>query len=439
MDKSLPVIAIIGSANAGKSTLFNAIVGAPQAIVAKEAGTTRDAVTAKVEFNGKAFWLIDTAGLKKADDTFEATIQNQIDEVAELANVIIVTVDSTKQIVEQDRIAAKKALKSKKAVILALNKIDHKGIDFEQFNSLGIKEIYKIQANQRRGIEGLLTHATSLIPHKKDKIVSHTTVAIIGRSNMGKSHLFNAIGKKQQAIVSEQISTTRDINRIGIKYHEQTFEFWDTAGIRRPGKVSRGVEAFSMARTLYAIDNADICLLVIDASEVSTALDKKIAGIIKDAGKPMILVVNKWDLIEKEDKTQQRFSNRLARDLPFVWWVPLIFVSALEGTNVTKMFDLINEVITKADREISTRDLNRILKETTASHPPAGLKNRHPKLRYMTQIGTQPPAFAIFGSQLEFLHWSYKRHIENELRDKYDFAGTPLIIEYRDRDEYKEK
>lgn len=435
MSKQLPTIAIVGRANVGKSSLFNRITGEQQAIVAREAGTTRDSVLGKVTHKDHTFWLVDTAGLKIAEDEFEATIQEQITEATEAADLIIVMVESTAYVSDEDRTVAKKALKSKKPTILVVNKCDKGGaLPNEEFLRLGIKDIIRTSAEHGTGVYKLLDQITQSIPPRRDIEDDDTLrIALIGRPNVGKSHLFNTLGNKQQAIVSNVAGTTRDVGHIHVKYHQRDIELLDTAGIRRSGKIEKGIEKFSVLRSLQAIEQADICLLVMDVNELNVALDQKLAGIIKEAGKGLILVVSKWDsVIDKDSFTRDDLAPQIAKNFQFTPWAPLIFTSSVTGQNVTKIFDLALEIDQRRHQKLKTSELNKILQRCIAKHPPAGLRNAHPKLRYLVQTDIAPPWLVLFGSDLRYLHWGYKRYLERELRESYDFIGTPIMFSYRD-------
>jgi GTP-binding protein len=432
MAKKLPIIAIVGRANVGKSSLFNSILDRREAIVAREAGTTRDSIMSKAEYNDQHFWLVDTAGVKDPEDDFEFTIQEQITQAADSADVIWVVVEADVPITDEDRRVAKMALKSRKPVFLLINKVDKaRGIDLSGFDRLGIKEIYRTSTTQHRGIEELLGGLVAVIPKAEQQDDSdRLRIAVLGRPNVGKSHLFNSLAKKQQAIVADRAGTTRDINRTVVRYQDREIEIMDTAGIRRSGKIERGVEHFSVIRSLSAIEQADVALLLMDVNELNVQLDQKIAGMVKDAGKGLILVVSKWDaVIEKDAFTRDSLAPRIAATFDFVPWAPLIFTSSVTGQNVTKLFDLALETDTERQKRISTRELNVWLREAVDAHPPAGLKNRNPKLNYMVQETDNPtPAFKIFGSQTKFVHWSYRRYLERRLRDKYGYTGTPIQL-----------
>lgn len=468
MAKKLPVVAIVGRANVGKSSLFNRILGQQEAVVAREAGTTRDAVYRTVEHGDHHFWLVDTAGLKDPDDEFEATIQEQIEEAAEAADVIIVVVEAHTVITEEDRRVAKKALKSKKPVILITNKIDQvakTGSD-TPWERLGIKPIIQTSATQNQGVREALDVITDLIPAKEglpeDDVLR---IALLGRPNVGKSHLFNTLAKKQQAVVANVAGTTRDVNKVRIRYEGMDVELLDTAGIRKSGKIERGIEKFSVLRSLQAIEQADICLLLMDVAEHSTALDQKIAGLVKEAGRGLVLVVSKWDklkqleedapeaevadeteeVLDKSEKkrrsraqqtvqhtttkdayTRDAIAHRITHNFQFVPWAPLVFTSAVTGQNVAKILDIAADIKDRRSIKLKTAQLNRLLAESLQSHPPAGLKNRHPKPRYLVQDDINPPTFRLYGAHLEYLHWSWKRYLEKNLRKIVDYNGTPI-------------
>lgn len=440
MASKLPTVAIIGQANVGKSSLFNRFVRAKQAIVAREAGTTRDNVLGKVTHDNHQFWLVDTAGLKDPGDDFEATIQEQITEAADAADVILVVVDSTQYASDEDRLVAKKALKSRKPVLLLVNKTDLAGnLSSDEFRRLGIKDIIRTSAEHNVGIDEALSRIVEIIPARTERDDEGALrVSLIGRPNVGKSYLFNTLAGKQQAIVANVAGTTRDINRIRVKYKGEFIELLDTAGMRKPGKQEVGIEKFSVLRTLQAIEESDICLFLMDVNELNTQLDQRIAGIIDEAGKGLVIVVSKWDsVIEKDAFTRDALAPKIARTFNFIPWAPLIFTSSATGQNVTKLFDLVLEIQERRVQELKTRKLNDMLQNIVQKHPPAGLKNTHPKLRYMVQTDQSPPWFVIYGSNLKFLHWSYKRHIERVLREEFDFVGTSIKISFRDEKQIK--
>lgn len=469
MAQKVPIVAIVGRANVGKSSLFNAVLKRREAIVANEPGTTRDSIYARAEWEGQNFWLVDTAGMKDPEDDFEFTIQEQITQAADSADVIWVVIEANVSITEEDRRVAKLALKTKKPVFLLVNKSDKAPkATREDYQRLGIKTIHLTSATQNMGVTALLQNLMEVIPKATIKVdPNRISVALLGRPNVGKSRLFNALAKKQQAIVADKAGTTRDINRTTIRYNTKEIELMDTAGIRRSGKIERGIEKFSVIRSISAIEQADICLLLMDANELNTQLDQKIAGMIKEAGKGLVLVVSKWDSLAKrieeaperpteepepvkltkEEKkklsrsggqnvenikykdsfTRDAIAPQIAHNFNFVPWAPLIFTSAETGQNVTKIFDLVLEISDKRHKTYKTTELNRWLRQVIDSHPPAGLKNRMPKLNYIVhEEGNPDPSFKVFGSHTKFLHWSYKRFMERKFREVYDLSGTPI-------------
>ena len=431
----LPVVAIIGQTNAGKSSLFNRLVRKSQAIVAREAGTTRDNVVGKVD---NQYILIDTAGLKDPSDDFEAHIQDQIDDAVASADLIVIAMDSSKFPNHDDRLIAKKALKSGKPTILLLNKSDlGEALPIEEFVSLGIKDPLRSSATTGQGLNDLRSRITAELRaagfslHGKANAEEGIKLALIGRPNVGKSSLFNAMTKKQQAIVANLSGTTRDVNRSEIRYMKRSIELLDTAGLRRPGKREVGIEKFSALRSLAAIEEADICCLLVDATEPHSKLDQSLAGQIVEAGKGIIIVVTKTDL---EHTDSDEILRRLSYDFKFVPYAPVVLTSSVTGKNVTKIFELVLNIDQARHAELKTADLNKLLSDAVNAHPPAGLKNTHPKLRYMVKTDTCPPWFVVYGSNLSLLHWSYKRYLERRLREAYNFAGTPIFFSFRNRD-----
>lgn len=470
----LPIVALIGQTNAGKSSLLNRMARKNIAIVAREEGTTRDNVMATID---ERFVLIDTAGLKDPSDDFEASIQDQIADAIETADIILVTLDSSKYFDHKDAKIAKNALKSKKPVFLVLNKSDLKeSLPITEFRALGIapEKTFYVSATTGQGVETLKNallktqksdfSTVTPKPFSKKPVSASLKLALIGRPNVGKSSLFNSLSKKQQAIVSSRQGTTRDVNRVNVKFKGRDIEILDTAGLRRPGKREVGIEKFSTIRTLAAIEEADICALLVDATEPRAKLDQALAGQIIKAGKGIIVVITKTDLVKEkqlEDDSVQEISekmnglkesvgetdesNKLEKpvnimdklldnleiDFNFIPYAPALLTSAETGKNVTQLFELALEVDKYRHQEVKTSELNKILNDAIVSHPPAGLKNTRPKPKYIVQTDVAPPWFVVHGHDLGLLHWSWKRFLERKIREKCPFVGTPIVFSFR--------
>jgi len=443
----LPIVALIGQTNAGKSSLLNRMARKNIAIVAREEGTTRDNVVARID---ERFILVDTAGLKDPTDDFEASIQDQIQDAIESADMILVTLDSAKYFDHRDAKIAKDALRSNKPVFLVLNKADlGESLPINEFRALGIapENTFYVSATTGQGVEKLrgriLSEPIFWGAASGIRTINPLKIALIGRPNVGKSSLFNSLGKKQQAIVSSRQGTTRDINRVQVKYKGRELEILDTAGLRKPGKREVGIEKFSAVRTLAAIEEADICCLLIDSTEPHSKLDQSLAGQIIEAGKGIIMVVTKADLLDGATPTnyfgEENIGNRTAvdflidaleKDFDFLPFAPVLITSSETGQNVTQLFELALEIDTARHTEVKTSELNKILSDAIISHPPAGLKNTRPKPKYIVQTDTCPPWFVVHGREMELLHWSWKRFLERKIREKYPFMGTPIMFSF---------
>ena len=439
--KRLPIVALIGQTNAGKSSILNRMARKNIAIVAREEGTTRDNLMATID---DSFILVDTAGLKDPNDDFEASIQDQIADAIDVADVILVTLDSARYFDHRDVKIAKDALRSGKSVYLVLNKCDlGESLPITEFRALGVapENIFYVSATTGQGISKLKGVLPKGKISQKDDVLK---IALIGRPNVGKSSLFNSLAKKQQAIVSSRQGTTRDVNRVTVKYKGRDLEILDTAGLRKPGKREVGIEKFSAIRTLAAIEEADVCALLIDSTEPHSKLDQSLAGQIVEAGKGIIMVVTKSDLLDEATPTnyfgEENVGNRTAadflidsleKDFDFLPYAPVLITSSETGENVTRLFELTLEIDKNRHTEIKTSDLNKILNEAIVSHPPAGLKNTRPKPKYIVQTDVCPPWFVVHGHELGLLHWSWKRFLERKIREKYPFVGTPIMFSYR--------
>ncbi|MBQ3318519.1 ribosome biogenesis GTPase Der [Candidatus Saccharibacteria bacterium] len=425
-----PVVALVGPTNAGKSSLMNRFSHKNLAIVAREEGTTRDPVSNLID---NTFTLVDTAGLKPPADSFEATIQEQITDAIDSADLILLTLDSTKYPGDAEKRLAKSALKSKKPVALVLNKSDLKeSLGISEFLRLGIHEeqIFYVSATTGAGIKELKQYILSIIPQNSKKVKpeeSALKLSLIGRPNVGKSSLFNSLAKKQQAIVSSRAGTTRDLNRLNLKFKSENFEIIDTAGLRKPGKREVGIEKFSALRTLSAIQESDISALLIDATNPHSKLDQSLAGEIVKQGKSIILVLTKADLVENTDK----ILDELEYDYNFIPFAPVLITSSETGKNVMKLLDLALTLNEYRHERLKTSELNEILEEAIKTHAPSGLKNTRPAPKYIVQTDVAPPWFVVHGHNLELLHWSWQRHLEKIVRSHHPFIGTPINFSFK--------
>lgn len=435
MRENLPIVAIVGRTNVGKSSLTNAMLGYARSIVARESGTTRDSVFAVAEHDGRKFWLADTAGLKKAQDDFESTIQEQIQEASEAADLILVVVEAGTSVSDEDTKVARFARQSGKETVLIINKVDKlKDSEEEESNKwrrLGLENIIFTSAIHRHGLEELLDRIIQTVPAKSTYEDTDLAIAFLGRPNVGKSSMFNALAKKQQAVVADVAGTTRDINSVRIKYHSKNVELLDTAGIRKPGKIEQGLEKFSVLKTLRAIQQADVCVVLLDVNELATGMDQRILGMVKDANRGLIIAVSKWDTLEEKDAfSADSIGARLQAELQFVPWAPLIFTSSVDGQNLNKLVELAMTVQSERNRKIKTTELNKWLRKAVSHHePPTTKGNLHPRVQYAIQEQDIPyPSFQLFGNHVRKIHWSYKRYLEKSLREEFKFTGTPVEL-----------
>lgn len=433
----LPLIAIVGRANVGKSSVFNRLVGWRQAIVAQEPGTTRDAVAGRLATDKGEYLLVDTAGLKTAEDSFEAGIQDQISEAAGVADLLLVVIDAQTMLVEEDRRVAKLAHKTKVPVILVVNKSESGRVDEAEIKRLGIRTYVLTSASQNRGFGELIKTIGRFVKPVKITDSQKLKISLVGRPNVGKSSLFNALANAPKAVVDDVAGTTRDVNRLELDYEDRQLEIMDTAGIRRSGKIVPGIERFSVLRAMSAIEESDVSILVLDATEPAVTLDQKLAGAIKDAGKGLILALNKWDLVDKDAFTLDKLTPKIRSQFQHVPWAMLSVTSAHDKQNVNRLLQLALKIDSNRRIKMPTPGLNRWLGEQVNHHPPAGLRNTQPKLKYVTQTGQRPPEITIFGRDVRVVHWSYKRYLERELRQQYELDGTPVIIKFSDKDPRK--
>jgi GTP-binding protein len=434
MSEKLPVVTIVGRANVGKSSLFNRLLGQRKAIVHEAPGTTRDRVEAIVEWQGRQFWLVDTAGLENEKDQLARSVQEQIKVAREQADIMVVTIDGSTILSEEDAKVIKQARGSGKPLITAINKTDRatQPIEREKLPEPSIP----VSAIHGSGSGDLLDTIVDIAgQYPAGEAATIPTLALLGRPNVGKSSLLNVLAGHERAIVSQAPGTTRDMTEIRVNHEGQTWHITDTAGLRRKNKTGKHLERFSSLRALGAISSCEVCALVLDATEPATAQEQRIAGMVKEAGKGLVMVVNKWDQTERNNNARGQLEDALGASFQFVWWAPLLLVSATEQHHVNKLLPLASAAAGNRQKTVATKDLNETLQAAVANHPPAGLKDRHPKLNYITQTDTAPPTFTVYGRHTRFLHWSYKRYLETRLRERFDFDGTPIRLQWRQKQE----
>ncbi len=443
---SKPIVAIVGRPNVGKSTLFNKIIGERRSIVEDTPGVTRDRIYAEAEWNQHKFVLIDTGGIEpKSDDTILKQMRTQAEIAVENADVIIFMCDIRAGLLADDRDIAIMLKKSGKPIILVVNKVDSIGqvpFEFYEFYELGFeREPIALSSIHGTGSGDLLDAIIEECDFSKhtDDEAGAINVAVIGKPNAGKSSIINRMCGEERMIVSDIAGTTRDAVDTRVENAEGVFNFIDTAGIRRKSKVEDRIEKFSVLRANMAVERADVCLIMIDAGDGITEQDEKIAGIAHEAGKACIIVVNKWDSIEKENSTVNRFNEKIRTALAYMPYAPIIYVSAKTGQRVANLYPLIKSVYTEASRRVTTGMLNDLLNDAMTRVQPPSDKGKRLKIYYMTQVGVNPPTFVIFCNSEELFHFSYRRYIENCLRDSFGFAGTPIKIVIRQKGEDSSK
>ena len=436
-----PTVAIIGKPNVGKSTFFNYIVGSRISIVEDTPGVTRDRVYAETNWRGREFTVIDTAGIEpESEDIIISQMREQAKIAIDIADVILFLTDVKQGVTAADQEIAIMLKKSKKPVVLVCNKADNMSRDkneIYEFYNLGIGEPYPISAANALGIGDVLDAIFEKLPEKKagEDEDDRIRVAVIGKPNVGKSSLINKILGQNRTIVSSIAGTTRDA--IDTEYQNQygKYVLIDTAGIRRKSKVKESIEKFSIMRTLLAIERADVCLMMIDANEGVTDQDAKIAGEAHEAGKGVIIVVNKWDEYEKETGTLEKYKKEVYNKLSYLSYAPIIFISAKTGQRVDKLFTMINNVAEQNAMRVSTSVLNQVINEAIAVVQPPSDKGKRLKILYGTQVSTKPPTFVIFVNNKELFHFSYERYLVNQIRKEFGLVGTPIRIISREKSE----
>ncbi len=441
---SKPMVAIIGKPNVGKSTFFNYIVGKKISIVEDLPGVTRDRIYAEANWRGRDFTLIDTGGIEpKSDDIILKQMKDQADMAIKMADVIIFLTDINQGVTAADEEIAIMLKKSGKPVVLVCNKSDNFGKakdDIYEFYNLGIGDPYPVSSTNALGMGDVLDAIYEYFPKNEeinndDGIIN---VAIIGKPNVGKSSLVNKILGENRVIVSNIAGTTRDAIDSYFENKSGKYNFIDTAGIRRKSKISERIEKFSIMRSLLAVERADVCLLMIDATEGVTDQDAKIAGEAHEAGKGIIIVINKWDEIEKETATLEKYKKEVYTKLSYLTYAPVLFISAKTGQRVDKLFELINKVANNNALRVSTSVLNQVINEAIAVVQPPTDKGRRLKILYGTQVSTKPPTFVIFVNNKELFHFSYERYLSNQIRNNFGLEGTPIKIIAREKGEKEE-
>lgn len=438
---SKPIVAIVGRPNVGKSTLFNALAGQKISIVKDTPGVTRDRIYADIDWLNYNFTMIDTGGIEPdSSDIILAQMREQAQIAIDTADVIIFMTDVKQGLIDADAKVVDMLRRSQKPVVLVVNKVDNFNkmmADVYEFYNLGIGDPVPISASQRSGIGDML-----------DKVVEHfksldleededdrPKVAIVGKPNVGKSSIINKLTGESRVIVSNIAGTTRDAIDTDVKWNGKEYVFIDTAGIRRKSKVKEDIERYSVIRTVTAVERADVVVIVIDATEGVTEQDAKIAGIAHENGKGIIIAVNKWDAIEKNDKTVYEYTNKVRQILSFMQYAEIMFISAKTGQRLPKLFDMIDMVIENHTMRIETGVVNEIMAEAVAMQQPPSDKGKRLRLYYITQVSVKPPTFVIFVNDKELMHFSYTRYIENRIREAFGFRGTPLRFIIRERKE----
>lgn len=438
---SKPIVAIVGRPNVGKSTLFNKISGSRISIVEDTPGVTRDRIYNDIEWNGRALTLVDTGGIEpRVDDMMLGYMREQAQTAIETADVIVFMVDVTTGVTASDRDVATMLMKSRKPLILCVNKVDSVGelpMEYYEFYELGIDgDPIPVSSVHGTGTGDLLDRIVELCPDTEaEEEDDSIKVAVIGKPNAGKSSIINKILGENRLIVSNIAGTTRDAIDTAFENEFGRYTFIDTAGIRRQSKVNDRIEKFSVLRSKAAVERADVCLILIDGTEGLTEQDERIAGLAHEAGKPSVIVVNKWDAVEKDNGTVKAFTDRIRTSLAYMPYAPIVFVSVKTGQRVDNLYDLIKSVYEQANRRINTGALNDVLGEAMMRVQPPTDKGRRLKIYYMTQSSVAPPTFVLFCNDAELFHFSYQRYIENCLRTAYGFAGTPIVLVIKQRGE----
>ena len=434
-----PIVAVVGRPNVGKSTLFNKIVGKRLSIVDDTPGVTRDRIYADAEWCGKTFTLIDTGGIEpKTDDVLLLGMRNQANLAIDMANVIVLVTDINAGVTAADSDVAAMLIKSGKPIILCVNKCDKIGdlpLEFYEFYNLGLGDPIAVSSVHGTGTGDLLDAVIQHLPENSEDDTDGETVqvAIIGKPNAGKSSLVNCLAGQERALVSDIAGTTRDAIDTLVQNKYGSFNFIDTAGLRRKSKVEDAVEKYSVLRAKMAIERSDVCVIMLDGTDGFTEQDSKVAGLALEGGKACIIAVNKWDIVEKDGHTMDAYRKKLMKDFSFMPFAPIIFISAKTGQRIDRLYELIKFVHTQNSMRISTGMLNDILADATARVQPPTDKGRRLKIYYITQASTKPPTFVCFCNRADLFHFSYQRYLENQIRATFGLEGTPVRFVIRER------
>ena len=439
---SKPIIAIVGRPNVGKSMLFNKIIGRRLSIVEDTPGVTRDRIYGESDWQGRKFTLIDTGGIEpRTDNQILAFMRSQAQIAIDNATVIVFLCDIKTGMTASDQEVASMLQRCGKPVILAVNKVDQgRSPDIYEFYNLGLGDPIAVSAVHGHGTGDLLDACVQYFPPEDEEEEEDDAikVAVIGKPNAGKSSLVNQILGEERVIVSNVAGTTRDAIDSRFTNDKGSFVFIDTAGMRKKSKIEEDIEKYSVLRATMAIDRADVCLIMIDATEGVTEQDTKVAGMAHEAGKASIVVVNKWDLVEKDDKTMARMTEEIRRDLAYMTYAPILFISAKTGQRVDKLFDMIDYVVNQAAFRVTTGMLNTVLADAQTRVQPPTDKGRRLKIYYMTQVGVKPPHFVVFCNDRRLFHFSYQRYLENCIRSTFRLEGTPIILSIREKGDKEE-
>ena len=435
-----PVVAIVGRPNVGKSTLFNKLIGERLSIVKDEPGVTRDRLYRDIEWSGREFTLVDTGGLEpKTQDFIMGKIKDQAQVAIDEADVVIFLVDGKYGVTGLDEEVATVLRKKDKKVIVAVNKIDNYLKNQEiiyEFYSLGFEEVIGISGEHKVNLGDLLDLIIDKLGKTKTKQEEDgLSIAVLGRPNAGKSSFVNKILNQERSIVSEIAGTTRDAIDTEFNYKNEKYRIIDTAGIRRKSKIDDSIEYYSVLRAIKSIKRANVCILMLDATELVTDQDKRVAGLIYDERKPLIIAINKWDLIEKDNMTVKRFTELVESELPFLSYAPIVTISSLTGQRVVPILDKVIEINEEYHKKIGTGVLNQVLGEMIAINPVPTRKGRAVKINYVTQVGVAPPRFVFFSNDPDLIHFSYKRYIENKFREYFGFEGSPIDLIFNKKNE----